>query len=210
MKYNFIAIEGNIGSGKTSLAEMLAHDFNAQLCLEKFADNPFLPKFYSDPGKYAFSLELFFMAERYQQMKDLLSGRDIFKDLVVSDYLFAKTQLFASINLERDENSLYRRLFDIIYPSIPQPQLIVYLHNDVASLMMNIAKRGRSYEQDIKPEYLEKIQLAYFQYFRSLTKQIILVLNVSEINFVDNPADYRKIIDAINHDHIPGMHFINP
>ncbi|HXH20238.1 MAG TPA: deoxynucleoside kinase [Chitinophagales bacterium] len=210
MKYNFIAIEGNIGSGKTSLAEKAARDLNARLCLENFADNPFLPKFYSKPQQFAFPLEMFFMAERFQQMKHIFSQRDLFKDIVVSDYLFAKSQLFASINLDGDESLLYKRLFGIMYPNLPQPQLIVYLHNDVSNLLLNIARRGREYEKSITADYLEKIQFAYFQYFKTLSRHIVLIVNVSKLNFVYDKYDYHRLLDVMKHDYTSGMHFINP
>lgn len=210
MRFNYIAIEGNIGSGKTSLAQQLAHDFNGRLCLEKFANNPFLSKFYANPRKYAFSLELSFMAERFQQMKTLVAERDMFNDFIVSDYLFVKSLLFANITLDEDENLLYRKLFDIMYPNIAQPQMIVYLHNDVSNLLLNIAKRGREYEKNMQPEYLEKIQFAYLQYFKSITKQIVLIVNVSNLNFVETKNDYQKLVELINHEFTPGTHFINP
>lgn len=143
MHYTFITIEGNIGSGKTTLAGKISDEFGWRLCLESFANNPFLPRFYQNPRQYAFPLELFFMAERFQQMNSLFSKRDLFNEVIVSDYHFAKSQLFASINLQGDESLLYRRLFSIVYPNIPQPQLIIYLHNDVTNLLMNIARRGR-------------------------------------------------------------------
>lgn len=210
MRYNFIAIEGNIGSGKTSLAEKFARDFNGRLCLETFADNPFLPKFYENPRQYAFSLELFFMAERYRQMSRLAAERDLFSDFLVSDYLFAKSLLFANTNLDSDEHLLYRKLFDIMYPHIPQPQLIIYLHNDAASLLLNIAKRGRSYEQHIRAEYLDKIQSAYLHYFKSLTRQIVVIVNVSKLDFVESDSDYKNLARLVSHDFTPGIHYINP
>lgn len=209
MRFSYITIEGNIGSGKTSLAQQLARDFNGRLCLEKFADNPFLAKFYSNPRQYAFSLELYFMAERFQQMKTLTAERDMFNDFLVSDYLFVKSLLFANITLDEDENLLYRKLFDIMHPNIAQPQMIVYLHNDIDNLMRNIAKRGREYEKSIQPEYLEKIQLAYLQYFKSITKQIVLIVNTSKLNFVESKEDYQKLVGLINHEFTPGTHFMN-
>lgn len=210
MRFSYITIEGNIGSGKTSLAQQLAQDFNGKLCLEKFSDNPFLSKFYTNPRQYAFSLELYFMAERFQQMKTLTAERDMFNDFVVSDYLFVKSLLFANITLDEDENLLYRKLFDIMHPNMAQPQMIVYLHNDVSNLLLNIAKRGREYEQNIQADYLEKIQFSYLQYFKSITKQIVLIVNVSKLNFVESKDDYKKLVDLINHEFTPGTHFINP
>lgn len=208
MRYNFIAIEGNIGSGKTSFAEKLARDCKGRLLLERFADNPFLSKFYANPRQYAFTLELSFMAERYQQMKSLVAERDLFSDLVVSDYLFVKSLLFANITLEEDENLLYRKLFDIMYPNVAQPQLIVYLHNEVRNVLKNIAKRGRPYEQNITADYLEKIQHAYLQYFKSITKQTVLVIDVSKLDFVESERDYQKVVELTDLDFTPGTHFI--
>lgn len=210
MRFNFITIEGNIGSGKTTLAEKLAGDFNGKLCLEKFSDNPFLSKFYANSRQYAFPLELSFMAERFQQMKALAAERDMFSDFIISDYLFVKSLLFANITLEEDENLLYRKLFDIMYPNVPQPQMIVYLHNDVSNLLMNIAKRGRPFEKTIRAEYLEKIQFAYLQYFKSITRQTVLIVNTSKLDFVESKGDYENLVGYINHDFTPGTHFINP
>lgn len=209
MKYNFITIEGNIGSGKTSLAGKLAADLNARLCLESFEDNPFLPRFYKNPSQYAFPLELFFMAERFQQMKNMFASRDMFNEVIISDYHFAKSQLFAGINLAGDEHLLYKRLFNIIYPNIPQPQLIIYLHNDVCNLLLNIARRGRDYEKNIRAEYLEKIQQAYFHFFRMLTRQIVLIVNIANLDFVGTQEDYKKIAELVSHDYTLGMHFID-
>ena len=185
------------GSGKTTLAKKIADDFNGTLVLESFSDNPFLPKFYQNPRKYAISLELFFMAERFQQYKTLVEGRDLFKDLTVTDFLFAKSLLFATINLEGDEATLFRKLFKTIEPLIPQPELIVYLHNTVDNLLENIAKRGRAYEQTIKADYLETIQRSYLDFFKTRIDAKVLVLDVSKINFVEDLNDYEKIIQLI-------------
>lgn len=154
MKYNFITIEGNIGAGKTTLSRLLSRHYNARLILEEFAENPFLPKFYESPEQYAFPLELFFMAERYKQLKDLLQTNDLFQQLTISDYLFTKCLLFAKVNLPEEEFRLYQKLFDIINPQIVQPQLLIYLHTPVEKLQKNIKKRNRSYEQNIPDDYL--------------------------------------------------------
>jgi len=208
MKYNFITIEGNIGSGKTTFAEKLGEDINARLCLESFADNPFLPKFYQRPRQYAFALELFFMAERFQQMQSLFAQRDMFNEMVVSDYHFAKSHLFAGINLEGDESVLFKRLFGIMYPNTPQPQLIMYLHNEVSNLLLNIARRGREYEKNIRADYLEKIQQAYLHFFKTLTRQIVLIVNTSALDFLENDRDYKKLKGLLEHDYTPGVHFV--
>ena len=154
MNYHFITIEGNIGAGKTTLSHLLSKHFNARLILEQFADNPFLPKFYENPQQFAFPLELFFMAERYKQLKDLLQQKDMFQTLTISDYLFTKCLLFAKVNLSEDEFRLYQRIFDIIHQQLVQPDLLIYLHAPVSKLQTNIKKRNRSYEQKIPNEYL--------------------------------------------------------
>lgn len=142
MKYNFITIEGNIGAGKTTLAHLLSKHFNARLILEEFADNPFLPKFYENKQQYAFPLELFFMAERYKQLKELLQTKDMFQKVTISDYLFTKCLLFAKVNLPEEEFLLYQKLFDIINPQLVQPDLLIYLHAPVTRLKENIKKKS--------------------------------------------------------------------
>src|SRR5260221_6311158 len=166
MNYHFVTIEGNIGAGKTTLAHLLSKHYNARLILEEFADNPFLPKFYESPGLYAFPLELFFMAERFKQMKDLLQQKDMFQSLTISDYLFTKCLLFAKVNLPDDEFRLYQRLFEIIHQQLIEPDLLIYLHAPVNKLQANIRKRNRSYEQNIPDEYLFSIQETYTNYIK--------------------------------------------
>jgi deoxyadenosine/deoxycytidine kinase len=197
MSYNFIVIEGNIGAGKTTLTKKIAEDYNAKIILEQFADNPFLPKFYKNQERYAFPLEMSFLADRYNQLKKELSDRDLFKTFTVSDYYFIKSLIFAKSTLHDDEYKLYRDFFNIIYSSLPKPDIYVYLHRDVELLLQNIKKRGRDYEQEIKAEYLLKIQQAYFDYFKQQDNFSILVLDTNNINFVDNIDDYKKITDAI-------------
>lgn len=176
---------------------MIAGEYNAKLILERFADNPFLPKFYADPERYSFPLELSFLAERYNQLKKDLGSGDLFSSFVVADYYFMKSLIFASNTLPEDEYNLYRQLFDIAYNSIPKPDLFVYLHLDIDKLQKNIRKRGRKYEQDISNEYLEKIQTGYFNYFKQQQKQKILVIDTGNIDFVNNKKDYKKITEAI-------------
>ena len=196
-KYDFIAIEGNIGAGKTSLAKMLASDFNAKIVLERFAENPFLPKFYENPERYAFQLEMSFLIDRYQQLMDDLHHLDLFKELIISDYYFTKSLIFAKNTLEPTEFQLYRRFFSVIYKSIPKPDLYIYLHVNVEKLLLNIKKRGRPYEQNIKREYLEKIQKGYFDFFNEQREFKFLIIDITKIDFVERRQDYEKIVNLI-------------
>ena len=196
MLYSHIAIEGNIGSGKTTLATMLANDIDARLVLEQFADNPFLPKFYSDPEKHAFPLELFFMAERYHQLKNL-KEQDLFKPQIVSDYFFVKSKLFAQNNLKKDEMQLFNRLFDIMLSSLSKPDLLVYLYSDVERLQQNIKNRGRDFEQNISDEYLQKIQDKYLDFLRKQSDFPVLLLDVTNVDFVADKNIYDKIDELI-------------
>lgn len=196
-QYNYIAIEGNIGAGKSTLALKMAEDFNAKTVLERFADNPFLPKFYEDQNRYAFSLEMSFLADRYQQLSDDLSQYDLFKDFVVADYHIFKSLLFSKITLGDDEFRLYRTLFDIIYKEMPKPDLYIYLYQNTERLLQNIKNRGRSYEQDITAEYLEKINKGYLEYIKTQTNLNVLVIDVSDRDFVNNQEDYLYILNEI-------------
>ncbi|HKO78245.1 MAG TPA: 2-amino-4-hydroxy-6-hydroxymethyldihydropteridine diphosphokinase [Flavobacterium sp.] len=196
-QYNYIAIEGNIGAGKSTLALKMAEDFNAKTVLERFADNPFLPKFYEDQSRYAFSLEMSFLADRYQQLSDDLSQFDLFKDFIIADYHIFKSLLFSKITLEEDEFRLYRTLFDIIYKEMPKPDLYIYLYQNTNRLLQNIKTRGRSYEQDITAEYLEKINKGYLEYIKTQTDLNILIIDVSDRDFVNNQEDYLFILDKI-------------
>jgi deoxyadenosine/deoxycytidine kinase len=197
VRYNYIVIEGNIGAGKTTLASMIARDHNAKLILERFADNPFLPKFYSDPSRYSFPLELSFLADRYRQLKEELVEQDLFRSFTVADYYFMKSLVFSSQTLEKDEFSLYRQIFYIIYSSLPKPDLYVYLHVPPERLLKNIATRGREYEKSITADYLSGIQESYFNFFRQNPENRYLVLDVSGIDFVANHEDYLKVTDMI-------------
>ncbi len=196
--YNFIAIEGNIGAGKTTLAHKIADDFNAKKILERFADNPFLPKFYKDQSRYAFPLEMSFLADRYQQISDDLAQLDLFKDFIVADYHIFKSLIFAKVTVTEDEFRLYRKLFEIIYKEIPKPDLYIYLYQNTNRLLKNIKKRGRSYEQEIPSEYLEKINQGYFDFIKTHPDLNILVLDVSERDFVKNQSDYIFILEEID------------
>ena len=197
MDKNLIIIEGNIGVGKTSLATMISENMNAQLVLEKFADNPFLEKFYENQTRYAFPLEMSFMAERYNQLMAELQNRDLFKDFVVADYYFMKSLIFAGVTLSDNEYNLYRKFFDIIYQRVPRPDLYVYLHKSVPGLKDQIRMRGRSYEQNIDPEYLESVTKAYFSYFKQELEFPVLIIDTNGIDFVNNEADYKTIVETI-------------
>lgn len=203
MNLNYIVIEGNIGAGKTTLSKMIAQEYNAKLILEQFADNPFLPKFYNDPEKYSFQLELSFLAERYQQLNHELTSRDLFKPFTVADYYFMKSLIFARATLKADEYNLYRQIFNIIYKSIPKPDLYVYLHVDIKNLKKNISKRGRDYEQEISEEYLNKLQEGYFDFFKQQNDISYLVIDTNNLDFVDNQEDYAKVKEYIFKQHYP-------
>ncbi len=203
--YNFIAIEGNIGAGKTTLAKKLSNDFNSRLILEQFAENPFLPKFYSDQEKYSFPLELSFLAERYQQLKDELNNQDLFKPGVVSDYYFLKSLIFAKANLGIDEFGLYSKLFHIINDSLPRPDLFVYLYHSVERLQENIKKRGRSYEQNITDDYLMKVQTTYFDFIKQLNDLRVLIIDVNNVDFANNNDDYNQLMKIINQPYNQGI-----
>lgn len=196
-QYNYIAIEGNIGAGKTTLATKIAEDFNAKLVLERFADNPFLPKFYEDQSRYAFPLEMSFLADRFQQLSDDLAQFDLFKDFIVADYHIFKSMIFAKVTLAEDEFRLYKTMFDIIHKETPKPDLYIYLYQNTEQLLANIKKRGRSYEMQIPAEYLEKINQGYLDYIKTQTNLNVLVLDVSDKDFIDNQSDYVFILDKI-------------
>ena len=197
IRYNYVVIEGNIGAGKTTLATRLADRFNGRLILEHFADNPFLPKFYEDPGKYSFPLELSFLASRYKQLKEELEPQDLFKAFTVADYYFMKSLVFASSTLQGDEYNLYRTIFYIIYGSLPKPDIFVYLHLNPDRLLNNIKKRGRDYEKTITRDYLQKIQESYFAFFRQNPENKYLVIDINGIDFVAEEDHYNRVVDTI-------------
>lgn len=197
IKYNYMVIEGSIGAGKTTLATRIAEQFNGRLILEHFADNPFLPKFYRDPDKYSFPLELSFLASRYKQLNEEFGSQDLFKAFTVADYYFMKSLVFAASTLKGDEYSLYRQIFYIIYSSLPKPDIYVYLHINTERLLENIKKRGREFEKSITGEYLQKIQDSYFTFFKQNPENKYLVIDINEIDFVANKSHYSKIIDTI-------------
>ena len=196
-KYNYIAVEGNIGAGKTSLASKIAREFNAKLILERFADNPFLPKFYEDANRYAFPLEMSFLADRYQQISDDLAQLDLFKDFVVSDYDVFKSLIFSKITLPEEEFNLYRKLFYLMYKDISKPDMYVYLHQGTEQLQQNIKKRGRDYEQNIDNAYLEKINTGYMDFLKTQSDVTVNIIDISDRNFVDNRVDYLWVLNEI-------------
>ena len=195
---NYIVIEGNIGVGKTTLASKIAEDFNAKLVLERFADNPFLPKFYEDQSRYAFPLEMSFLADRYQQLSDDLAQFDLFKDFIVADYHIIKSLIFAKVTLQEDEFKLYKMMFDIIHKETSKPDLYVYLYQNSEQLLENIKNRGRSYEQQIQEKYLEKINQGYLDYIKTKTDLNVLVIDVTGKDFVENQSDYIAILKDIH------------
>ena len=205
--YQFIAIEGNIGAGKTTFCERLAHDFNCRLILEQFTDNPFLPLFYDNPERYAFPVELFFMTERHKQLQAAVaSGADLFTPLSIADYFFLKTLLFAKNNLDDAEFRLFQRLFDVLNSASPKPDLLVYLHRSVEDLMSNIRKRGRDYETDISAEYLTNIQNVYFEYFRTETDLPIVIVDVEGVDYRQDDAAYQKLVAILGEKYPKGIH----
>ena len=192
-----IAIEGNIGVGKTTLSKMISNDFNAKLVLERFADNPFLPKFYEDQARYAFPLEMSFLADRYQQFMDDTSQFDLFKNFMVSDYDIFKSLIFAKVTLQKEEYNLYRKVFNFMYKEVRKPEIYLYLYQNTERLLANIKKRGRDYEQNIDPEYLEKINRGYLDFIKSHPNQNSIILDMGELDFVHNPDDYEFILEKL-------------
>lgn len=200
MKYNFITIEGNIGAGKTTLAHLLSKHYNARLILEQFAENPFLPKFYENKEQYAFPLELFFMAERYKQLKELLQTKDMFQHLTISDYLFTKCLLFSKVNLPEQEFLLYQKLFEIINPQLVQPDLLIFLQAPISKLKENIKKRNRSYEQSIESEYLFSLQEIYSEYIKQHNVKTLFI-DVSNADFIANEKHLQTVLEALDKDY---------
>ncbi len=208
MKYQYITVEGNIGAGKTTLAHLLAKKLNSRLILEEFADNPFLPKFYDNPQQYAFPLELFFMAERYKQLKDMLHTKDMFQHITVSDYLFTKCLLFAKVNLPEEEFRLYQKLFDIIHQQLVFPDILIYLHAPVQKLQQNIKRRNREYEQAIPDEYLFNIQETYTSYIKQHNIKTIFI-DASNADFLGNEKHLNVVLEALDKDYESGQHYFS-
>jgi deoxyadenosine/deoxycytidine kinase len=208
MKHQFITVEGNIGAGKTTLTNLLAKHYNARIILEEFAENPFLTKFYENPSQYAFPVELFFMAERYKQLKDTLHTNDLFQTVTISDYLFTKCLLFAKVNLPEEEFHLYQKLFDIIHHQITFPDILIYLHAPVNKLQSNIKKRNRSYEQAIPDAYLFNLQETYTNYIKQHNIKTIFI-DASNADFLGNEKHLQVVIDALDKDFENGQHYFS-
>ncbi len=198
MRYNYITIEGCIGAGKTTLSTKIAEEYGAKLILEQFEENAFLPKFYKDPEHYAFPLEMSFLAERYRQLRDLLSHGDLFASFTIADYFIDKCIIFSKNTLQPDEYALYTKLYNIITSFLPRPELLVYLYKDIDLLVSNIKKRGRDYEQDISPDYLLKLQDGYMNHLKSFTNIPVVVVDTNNIDFVENQSDYKRMIELLN------------
>ena len=196
-KFRYIAIEGNIGAGKTSLASQMASDFNAKLVLERFKENPFLPKFYKEPDRFAFPLEMSFLADRYQQLLDDLTQYDLFKENVIGDYDAYKSLIFAKITLQEEEYVLYKKLFHLMHKELPSPDVYVYLYQNTERLLENIKNRGRDFEQEIEAEYLQKINKGYMEFIRNQQSDKIKIIDISEMDFVNNRQDYISVLKEI-------------
>ncbi|MEP5430416.1 MAG: 2-amino-4-hydroxy-6-hydroxymethyldihydropteridine diphosphokinase [Flavobacteriaceae bacterium] len=196
-KLQFMAIEGNIGAGKTTLAKMIAKDFNGKLVLERFADNPFLPKFYDDQARYAFPLEMSFLADRYQQFTDDTSQFDLFKNFMVSDYDIFKSLIFAKITLQEDEFGLYRKVFNFMYKEVKKPEIYLYLYQNTERLLENIKKRGRDYEQKIVGSHLEKINRGYLDFIKAHPDQNSMILDMSDLDFVNDSNHYEMVLEQL-------------
>jgi len=208
MNWNYLVIEGNIGAGKTSLATLLSQKLSTRLVLEQFADNPFLPEFYRNPDKYAFSLELSFVAERYQQLKDVLSQPDLFRPKVIADYYLLKSLIFARVNLPEIEFSLFEKLFRIVYDSLPKPDAMIFLHSDVDRLRQNIRKRGREYEQGIEAAYLENIGQSYVDALKLIDDIPVLLVDATGLDFVERPAELGRILDLLSVHYPNGLNYV--
>jgi len=206
MKHHFITVEGNIGAGKTTLTHLLAKHYNARIILEEFADNPFLSKFYENPQQYAFPVELFFMAERYKQLKEMIHTKDLFQSITVSDYLFTKCLLFAKVTLPDEEFRLYQKLFDIMHQQLTFPDILIYLHAPIKKLQENIKKRNREYEQNISNEYLFDLQETYTSYIKQHNIKTIFI-DASNADFLGNPNHLQVVIDALEGDIENGQHY---
>lgn len=205
-KYKLITIEGNTGAGKTTLAKMLAKQYNGHLILEEFAENPFLPKFYSEPEKYAFHTEMYFMLDRYHQLNKFIESNQTGNGLTISDYIFRKSLLYAEVNLQPDEYRLFERMFNTVYPNLPQPGLIIYVHATVPRLIRNIQKRGRDFEQQVRESYLKRVEKIYFDYFQKNPHLLVLIIHADELDFVHNPTHYDLIVEAVTKDYPSGIH----
>lgn len=206
--YQYIVIEGNIGAGKTTLCQMMSEQYDARLVLEQFTDNPFLPSFYEDRDRFAFQVELFFMAERHKQLQEMLAQPDMFQPFIVGDYFFLKTLLFAKNNLKDEEYRLFSRLFHVLDATFAKPDLILYLHRPVEKLLEQIEKRGREYEKDITAEYLTEIQAAYLDFFKKQDQIPVVILDIGDRDFTSSSVEYQSIIEILQQDFKVGTHYL--
>lgn len=206
LPHNYLVIEGNIGAGKTTLCRRLSERYEHRLVLESFADNPFLPYFYENAERYAFPVELFFMTERHKQLQHQISQTQLFSEGIVADYFFGKTLLFAGTNLANEEFRLFQRLYRILNGNVPRPDLLVYLHRPVDALLANIRKRGRDYEKDITSDYLQKLQLAYLDYFRSELGYPVLILELGDSDFTTDAMVEQWILHQVAQTYPVGLH----
>jgi deoxyguanosine kinase len=208
LNYNYIAIEGVIGAGKTTIAAFLAEHFSAKLLLEEYEENPFLVKFYEEKDKYSFPLELSFLASRYHQVKNEIEKRDLFQEKIVSDFVLYKSLVFASINLKGDELELYKKLFQIMFQQIPIPDLTIYIYQGIDTLKNNIRQRGRDYEVNIQDSYLEQLNENYLAYFKQLTQHRIVIIDGSEYDIVLHPENKQKLIELMSRDYPLGITYL--
>ncbi len=207
-KYNFITIDGNTGAGKTTLANMFAEEFGGNLILEQFVDNPFLAAFYAEPDRFAFQTEMYFLVDRYQQLKETIRQLDLYNNLTISDYIFTKSLLYARANLNGQEFELFDRIFNMFFNDLPEPELFIYVHSTADRLVQNIQKRGRGFEQVVRKSYLKSVEDIYFDYFEKNTHLRILVIHSDDLDFVANEQDYSKIKEAVTKEYTPGIHHL--
>ena len=204
----YIAIEGNIGAGKSTLTELLCRDANARGLYEKFADNPYLPEFYKNPEKNAFPLEVSFLAERFRQMKELFETPDIFQPVIISDFVFHKSLIFARFTLAEPEFLVFEKVFRLLDMTAPKPDVIIYLHREIPSLLANIRKRGRPYEMDITPQYLDKVTKSYFRYFKELPDVPIVMIKADKHDFLEQTDERIKLLRYLRQENLkPGLNF---
>lgn len=205
----YVAIEGVIGAGKTTLAHMIAQRLNAQLVLEKFEENPFLARFYEDQEHYAFQTQIFFLLSRYKQQRDLFQA-DLFQNALVTDYIFDKDKIFAYLNLQDDELKLYEALVGSIEKNVPVPDLVVYLQSSVPRLLSNIKSRGRKYEENMSEEYITDLNEAYNYFFFRYKNSPLMIVNSTEIDFVANPGDFDQLYSEIMREDRSPVEYYNP
>jgi deoxyadenosine/deoxycytidine kinase len=205
----YIAVEGVIGAGKTTLARMVSERVNARLVLEQFEENPFLERFYEDPDHYAFQTQIFFLLSRYRQQQDLFQV-DLFHNALVTDYIFEKDKIFAYLNLQDDELRLYETLVSSIEKNIPTPDLVVYLQSNVERLLSNIKTRGRKYEENMSEEYIKDLNEAYNYFFFRYKNAPLLIVNSTELDFVNNKDDFEELYDEILRPNRAPVEYYNP